>query len=84
MKKTLLQFVVDAIKNNPNNYLLGEEIRALKDTAEDIMVSDPDDMIGVVLILIYIFPNDYDLGQHVRGHLNNFEFFLENVETDTN
>jgi hypothetical protein len=84
MKKTLIQFVVNSILNNPNNFQLGEEVRALRETIEDLMVKEPDDVIGVILILMYLFPNDYDLGQHVRGHLINFKLYLENVETNIN
>lgn len=79
MKKTIIEFVVTSIITWSNNYQLGEEIRALRDTVDKIMDEDPDDTIGVILLLIQIYPNDYDLGQQIRKHLISFKLYLNNA-----
>ena len=84
MKKTIIDFVVLSIQQWSNDFKLGEEVRATKETLEDIMDTNPDDVIGVILILIYLFPNDEDLGRHIRAHLPTFNLYLLDDKTEIN
>lgn len=84
MKKTIIDFIVLSITQWSNDFKLGEEIRATQETIENIMDTDPDDIIGVILLLLYLYPNDEDLGRQIRKHLTPFKLYLQDDKTEIN
>jgi hypothetical protein len=66
MKYTIILFILDAIKNNPNDQMLGEEIRALKETIYDLISRDFDEVLDYIHLIICSNPNDQELGEQMR------------------
>jgi hypothetical protein len=82
MKKQIVEFIIKAIQDWDDNTHLGEEIRVLEETLEEIQDNNPDHLIGTILLLIYIFKQDEELGKHIRGHYISFRLYIKNVETN--
>jgi hypothetical protein len=66
MFKTILEFIVTSIYENPNDGILGLEIRCLKETLENELKLDYNPIYEQILILINRHPNDFDLGNEIR------------------
>lgn len=63
----ILNFILDSIKNNPNDKDLGEEIRAMKLILFQEAIITEDPLFELLFALVDIFPNDSDLGSKIRG-----------------
>lgn len=66
MFKTILDFIINSVIANTNDFDLGFEIRALKETLEDLCAKDFNPVLEQILHLINKLPNDGDLGQNIR------------------
>lgn len=62
-----LNFILDSIKNNPNDNDLGEEIRAMKHSLFEEAIITDDPLFELLFALIDIYPNDSELGSKIRG-----------------
>jgi len=83
MKKQIVEFIIKAIQDWDDNIHLGEEIRALEETLEEIQDNNPDHLIGAVLILIYTFNDNEMLGKFIRSHYISFRLYIRHAETNT-
>ena len=66
MFKTILDFIINSVLANPNDFDLGFEIRALKETLEDLCQKDFNPVLDQILYLINKHPNDGELGSNIR------------------
>lgn len=62
-----LNFILDSIKNNPNDSELGAEIRAMKLTLFQEAITSQDPLFELLFALVDIYPNDSELGSKMRG-----------------
>lgn len=82
MKKSIIEFITIAIQDWDDNTRLGEEIRVLQDTLEHLVDTDPDNLIGALLMMIYLCPDDNDLGRHIRKNYIPYKLYLKHAETN--
>ena len=81
MKKSIIEFITGAIEGWDDNAKLGEEIRGLEETLETLIDEGHDSTFAAILMLIYLCPEDDDLGRHIRSHYIAFKIFLGDAET---
>jgi hypothetical protein len=82
MKKSIIEFIIIAIQDWDDNTQLGEEIRGLQDTLEHLVDTDNDNLIGALLMMIYLCPEDNDLGRHIRKNYIPYKLYLKHAETN--
>jgi len=80
MKKSIIEFIVKAIEDWEDNTYLGEEIRMLEDTLNELMDTEPNQVYASILLLIIITKTDEKLGEHMRVHYPSFKLYLEDAE----
>jgi hypothetical protein len=82
MKKSIIEFITIAIQDWDDNSRLGEEIRGLQETLEHLVDTDTDNLIGALLMMIYLCPDDNDLGRHIRKNYIPYKLYLKHAETN--
>ena len=82
MKKSIIEFITGAIEDWNSNERLGEEIRGLEETLENLIDEEHDSTFAAILMLIYLCPEDDDLGRHIRSHYIAFKIYLKHAETN--
>jgi hypothetical protein len=82
MKKSIIEFIIIAIQDWDDNTRLGEEIRVLQETLEHLVDTDTDNLIGALLMMIYLCPDDNDLGRHIRKNYIPYKLYLKHAETN--
>jgi hypothetical protein len=81
VKRLIMNFILDSIENNPNDIILGEEIRVLEQAIQDIHPNQYDEVLDFIAYLIISTPNDSELGSKIRNLYNPLIKYL-NVRRD--
>jgi hypothetical protein len=72
-----LNFILDSIKNNPNDSDLGAEIRAMKLTLFQEAIISQDPLFELLFALVDIYPNDSELGSKMRGIQHKIKEYID-------
>jgi hypothetical protein len=83
MEKSIIEFIVIAIQDWSDNKSLGEEIRGLQETLEGQVDEGTNSILGALLLMIYLCPDDDDLGRHIRKNYIPYKLYLKHAEANS-
>lgn len=66
MDKEIVGYIVSSLETWREHVKVGEEVRALKPTIDELTINDSYPTLEAILTLIDNFPDDFELGQQMR------------------